>query len=89
MRADQTQASLRLYLNRDQPENAFEYRIKPLHMEGVASQFSPWKNSNGSMDITITGADIRPLLATDNESTNSGSVDGEPIGSESVDSDAN
>lgn len=67
LRPDETQTAVSLYLNRDSAEGAksFEYRIKPLHIDGIESQFSEWKTDGGVMDITITGGDIRPLLPTE------------------------
>ncbi|WP_239250381.1 hypothetical protein, partial [Candidatus Nitrotoga sp. M5] len=64
LRADATEASVTLYVNRDNTESIsnFEYRIKPFHNEGLNLPFTDWKPDNGVMDITVTAGDIRPLM---------------------------
>jgi hypothetical protein len=66
LRPDETNKTTDLYINRDDGDDVvpFQFRLKPLHLEGISTQFSDWKTSDGVMDITITAGDIRPLITT-------------------------
>lgn len=67
LRAEESQAELTLYINRDKPtKNIFEYRIKPYHSDGAETKQSSWIKGESVSDITITKRDIEPLMSASN-----------------------
>jgi hypothetical protein len=63
LRPEASSASAMLYINREEnSDSGFEYRIKPYHSDGLNLGVTSWKSNDGVMDITVTAADIRPLM---------------------------